>query len=170
MSISIIGHGRHRLESAIAAGDFNGDGKSDILWQNSSTKQVEIYEMNGAAVINTPTAQAASGLTAIGTGDFNNDGNSDILFQNGSGQAVIWTMNGDSHVGTQTIAKPGSGTWTVSGAEDVDGNGYSDVIWTNAATGIVAASELSGSTTTVVPMLTSYSTTSQHLVASTGGG
>ena len=160
----------------IAAGDFNSDGKSDILWQNTSTKQVEIYEMNGASVINRPTAQAATGLTAIGTGDFNGDGNSDILFKNASGQAVVWFMNGDSHVGTKTVAKPtAASTWSVSGAEDVDGNGYSDIIWTNTATGIVGASEFSApsgpasATAVSVPMLTSFSP-SQHLVASTGGG
>jgi hypothetical protein len=31
-------------------GDFNGDGKADILWRNSSTGQVEIWLMNGATL------------------------------------------------------------------------------------------------------------------------
>ena len=30
----------------IGTGDFNGDGKSDILWQNANG-QVAIWEMNG---------------------------------------------------------------------------------------------------------------------------
>ena len=64
---------------------------------------------------------AASGLTVIGTGDFNGDGNSDILFQNAGGQAVIWYMNGASHVGTKTVTKPSGAAWSVSGAGDVDG-------------------------------------------------
>ena len=32
---------------AVGTGDFNGDGKSDILWQNTSTGQVSIWEMDG---------------------------------------------------------------------------------------------------------------------------
>ena len=34
----------------IGTGDFNGDGKSDILWQNDNGA-VAIWEMNGTKVI-----------------------------------------------------------------------------------------------------------------------
>ena len=127
-----------------------------------------------ATTLNTPTALAATGLTALGTGDFNNDGKSDLLFQNSSGQAVIWFMNGDSHAGTKTVSKPGAG-FTVSGAQDVDNNGYSDLIWSNSGTGAVTATELGGpsslvstsviGTVSLVPQAGGF-----HLVASTGGG
>jgi len=30
--------------------DFNGDGKSDILWRNSTTGENAVYFMNGAAI------------------------------------------------------------------------------------------------------------------------
>ena len=160
---------------AISSGDFNGDGKSDILWQNTSSKAIKVYEMNGSDVINAPATQAAAGLTAIGTGDFNGDGNSDILFQNVAGQAVVWFMYGDIHTGTKTIAKP-AGTWSVSGAQDVDGNGYSDIIWNNAATDATTATTFGGpaslvSTTVLNPnMGLPTAGNSFHLIASTGGG
>ena len=32
---------------AIGTGDFDGDGHSDILWQNASTGQASIWEMDG---------------------------------------------------------------------------------------------------------------------------
>ena len=41
---------------AIGTGDFDGDGKSDILFQNTSG-QVAIWLMNGA----TPTTEALAG-------------------------------------------------------------------------------------------------------------
>ena len=35
---------------AVGIGDFNGDGHSDILWQNTSW-QVAIWEMNGTKIV-----------------------------------------------------------------------------------------------------------------------
>ena len=36
---------------AIGTGDFDGDSHSDILFQNTSTGEVSIWEMNGNALI-----------------------------------------------------------------------------------------------------------------------
>src|SRR5260370_3988064 len=33
------------------SGDFNGDGKQDILWRNTQTGEVDIWFMSGASVI-----------------------------------------------------------------------------------------------------------------------
>jgi hypothetical protein len=33
-------------------GDFNGDGKADILWQNTSTGMVTMWLMNGTSMTN----------------------------------------------------------------------------------------------------------------------
>jgi len=159
----------------IAAGDFNGDGKSDVLWQNSSTKAVQVHLMDGINVTNTPATQAASGLTALGTGDFNGDGFSDVLFKNASGQAVVWFMYGDARTGTKTINKPGPGTWNATGAADVDGNGYSDVIWSDAsnnasATLLGGPSSLASATVLNGNFGLSSPGPAFHMVASTGGG
>ena len=80
---------------AVGTGDFNDDGHSDILWQNTNG-QAAIWEMNGtnesAAAVISPNPGPS--WKAVGTGDFNGDGHSDILWQNTSGQAAIWEMNG----------------------------------------------------------------------------
>jgi hypothetical protein len=158
---------------AIGAGDFNADGKSDIVWQNATTKQVQVYLMDGASVTNTPVSQGASGLTALGTGDFNGDGFSDVLFKNASGQAVLWFMYGDIHTGTKTIAKPGAG-FNLTGSADVDGNGYSDLLWSDASTN-VTATNLGGpsslvSTTVLGNSVLATPGATYQLMASTGGG
>ena len=36
---------------AVGTGDFNDDGHSDILWQNTSSGQASIWEMNGNTLI-----------------------------------------------------------------------------------------------------------------------
>ncbi|MCY7277928.1 MAG: DUF4347 domain-containing protein, partial [Phormidesmis sp. CAN_BIN44] len=78
--------------------DFNGDGKSDILWRSPSTGQVAIWEMNGTTLL--PGTGYISNTPALtwqisGTGDFNNDKKADILWRNSStGQLAIWEMDG----------------------------------------------------------------------------
>jgi hypothetical protein len=46
--------------SIVGSSDFNGDGKSDILWQNSSTGQRLIWLMNGT----THTSNVSLGTVA----------------------------------------------------------------------------------------------------------
>jgi hypothetical protein len=97
---------------AVGTGDFNGDGLSDILWQNTNG-QAAIWEMNGT----TPIAMAAVGPNpgpswkVAGTGDYNNDGHSDILWQNASGQAAIWEMNGTTPIGMAVVGPNPGPSW-----------------------------------------------------------
>ena len=154
--------------NAIASGDFNGDGKSDILWQNSVTQNFEVWEMNGANILAQSASIGAVGLTAIGTGDFNGDGDSDIVFRDPAGDAVIATMSG-TIVGPvlPTVTAPVG--FTLMGAEDVDGNGYSDLLWQNSATGNVKATPFIAGVAQPTINLGAPNNTF-HLVASTGGG
>ena len=48
--------------AAIGTGDFNDDGHSDILWQNTSG-QVAIWEMNGTNVISEANVGANPGTS-----------------------------------------------------------------------------------------------------------
>ena len=75
-------------------GDFNGDGKSDVLWQNDNGTPA-IWLMDGTNVIGAGAVGSNPGPSwhVDGTGDFNGDGKSDILWQNDSGQAAIWLMD-----------------------------------------------------------------------------
>ena len=70
--------------NAVGTGDFNGDGHSDILFQNTSG-QVAIWEMDGTtdrSAAGPVASNPGPSWKAVGTGDFNGDGNSDILWQN----------------------------------------------------------------------------------------
>jgi hypothetical protein len=97
---------------AIGTGDFNDDGRSDILFQNTSTGQVSIWEMKGNTLISGGPVSPNPGLSwhAIGTGDFTGGG-SDILFQNTSGQASVWEMNGNSLIGGGPVSPNPGASW-----------------------------------------------------------
>jgi FG-GAP-like repeat len=66
-------------------GDFSGDGKADILWQNSQG-QVAMWQMNGDHIAtNTTVGSIRTDWHVAGTGDFNGDGKADIVWQNSTG-------------------------------------------------------------------------------------
>jgi hypothetical protein len=74
--------------------DFNGDGKADVLWQNTSGSRA-LWLMNGTTFgssIFLPSV--ATSWKIVGSGDFNGDNKPDILWQNSSGARAIWLMNG----------------------------------------------------------------------------
>ena len=99
---------------ALGTGDFTHDGFSDdILFQNSSTGQVSIWEMEGNRLIGGGPVSANPGTSwhAIGT----DGGGSDILFQNTSGQATIWDMSGNSIAGGGPVSPNPGPSWRAVG-------------------------------------------------------
>ena len=77
--------------------DFNGDGKADILWRNTSTGQNAVWYMDGVTLsgIGDLPALPNPDYAIVGTGDFNGDGKTDILWRNTTTRAnAVWYMNG----------------------------------------------------------------------------
>jgi autotransporter-associated beta strand protein len=131
---------------AIGTGDFNDDGHSDILFQNTSSGQVAIWEMNGTNLIGggVLSLNAGPGWQAVGTGDFYGDGRSDILFQNtSSGQVAIWEMDGTNVVGGGALSVNAGPGWKAVGTGDFTGAGDSDILLQNAS-GQAAIWEMNG--------------------------
>jgi Ca2+-binding RTX toxin-like protein len=134
---------------AAGIGDFNGDGVDDILWRNTATGDNAIWRgadvAQGQAV--TPVSDTHYEVGAVG--DYNGDGIGDILWRNtATGDNVIWQGADPAH--SQSVATVASADWTLpaqtgtaagsggSGAAadfDLDGDGVSDVVWHNAASG-----------------------------------
>jgi Bacterial Ig-like domain (group 3)/FG-GAP-like repeat len=118
--------------------DFNGDGRSDIFWRNSTSGENYVAMMDGAAwmsdsaYFNTVPAP----WKIAGYGDFDGDGKADVLWRNSAtGENYAFLMDG-------TSAKAGSGftntvasAWSVAGTGDFNGDGKADVFWRNATTG-----------------------------------
>src|SRR5439155_897357 len=78
-------------------GDFDGDGKADILWRNTSTGQNYIYLMNGITIgaEGYLRSVADQNWQVAGIGDFDGDGRDDILWRNSvSGENYVYPMDG----------------------------------------------------------------------------
>jgi hypothetical protein len=119
-------------------GDFNSDGKEDILWRNSATGDNMMWLMDGtnmAQVRNlTPVADAFWDISS--TGDFNSDGKEDILWRNSAtGQNVVWLMDGTNLTTSVELTPVADAFWNISGTGDFNGDGTEDILWRNAASG-----------------------------------
>ena len=118
----------------VGVGDFNGDGKSDLLFQNQTTGQLVVWYMNGyldQGGVLLPFAPVA-GWKVVGTGDFNADGLTDIVFQNQTtGQLAVWYMNGTAYLGGEVLRAVPSPGWKVVGVGDYNGDGYADLLFQN---------------------------------------
>ncbi len=147
--------------------DFDGDGKSDLLWQDSSTGQASIWLMNGTSLVS--AAQAGSNTNTawhvIGTGDFDGDGKSDIVWQNSStGQASIWLMNGTSLVSATQVGSNTNTAWHVIGTGDFDGDGKSDIVWQNSSTGQASIWLMNGTSLVSATQVGSNTNTAWHVI------
>jgi hypothetical protein len=118
-------------------GDFDGDGKSDILWRNTATGVNTIWKSGNSA-----SSQSVSPLTnqdwkIVGVADFDADGKSDILWRNStSGVNAIWKSGNGATV--QAVNTLSDMNWNVVGTGDYDGDGKADILWRNSATGVNA--------------------------------
>jgi hypothetical protein len=118
-------------------GDFNGDGKVDILWRNSGTGETYVFLMNGRSITaEGPLRTVADPWQVAGVGDFNGDGKSDILWRNSStGENYVYFMNGLSIANEGYLRTVADANWQIKGVGDFDGDGRSDILWRNASTG-----------------------------------
>jgi len=135
----------------VGSADLNGDGKPDLLFQDSSTGQLAVWYMNGAsasgASLLTPTPP--SGWRAVGLADLNGDGKPDIVFQNNSsGQLAVWFLNGITATGASFITPSQSASWKAVALLDLNGDSVADIVFQNSSTGQLAVWYMSGASAT----------------------
>ncbi|MEL1266177.1 FG-GAP-like repeat-containing protein [Pseudoxanthomonas putridarboris] len=135
-----------------AVSDFDGDGRSDILWRRPNSGAHLIWS---AANSNTKVAMAtlATEWALVGLGDFDGDGRTDVLFRKASTAENVYWRGGNS-TSAVTLGKLSS-AWIVAGIGDFNGDGRADILWRNPATGANLIWR-SGTTVAAVTSMTGY--------------
>lgn len=119
------------------SGDFNGDGKNDIVWRNYSNFDNAVWFMDGTAFKSAVYLPAMSGnfMQASTVADFDKDGKPDIFWRNvNTGENLIWLMNGTTLKSAVSLTAT-SPTFDMGGTGDFNGDGNLDLVWRSRTTG-----------------------------------
>ncbi len=154
----------------VGTGDFDGDGKDDVLWRNDAGLLTDVlgtssggFSFNGANA----TSSVATNWDVVGTGDFNGDGRDDILWRSDSGQITDWlgTMNGGFTINSSSFSTFVATNWEVVGTGDFNGDRRDDILW-RSSTGQLTnwLGTLSGGFTANSSAMSQFVSTDWHVV------
>ncbi|BAS54198.1 GLUG domain-containing protein [Leptolyngbya boryana NIES-2135] len=134
--------------TVVDEGDFNGDGRTDLVWRNQVRGDVAVWLMNGKEILDFAVVLPGVPLswTIEGIDDFNKDGKDDFIWRNrANGDVALWLMNGRK-IDTAAIVLPGVPlSWEIEGISDLNNDNQADLIWRDRSNGDVAVWLMNGS-------------------------
>ena len=125
--------------STLCWGDFDGDGRPDLLTVNRDTRALRLWHNDGAGKFSASAADlsAAGEVTLVAAGDLDGDGDLDIVTVGHDGKAAWLRNDGDRFV---ALSLPAGFLGAESAAlkvADADGNGSKDVVLVSTATSAI---------------------------------
>ena len=118
---------------SVASGDFNGDGKKDIVTANNSTRDVSVLMGNGDGTLQPKidSVSLADYLNSVAVGDFSGDGKMDLATAVTFSQKVgVLLGNGDGTFGPVAYYGTSGVTWSVA-VGDFNADGRLDLVTAN---------------------------------------
>ena len=120
-------YGTFPSATALAIGDFNGDGKLDLAAASAAVSSLSVFYHGSFSL---PTSRFVSnGTRSIAVGDFDEDGIDDVAVS-GVGSVAIFPGSRDNVLGTGPVLSTGAavdGTASTVVAGDFDADGHIDL-------------------------------------------
>jgi sugar lactone lactonase YvrE len=125
-----------RKGARVVAGDLSGDGKPDLVWENTATGDHYLWLMSNTVFASSIyLGNIATAWHVAATGDFNADGKIDLVWENtATGDRYVWLMNGATFASSVYLGNV-STAWHIAATGDFNGDGKPDLVWENTATG-----------------------------------
>src|SRR5204862_7801836 len=113
-------------------GDFNGDGRDDILWRSDSGALSDWLGTASGGFVNNDAnafANVPTNWHVAGTGDFNCDNRDDLLWRSDAGQLSNWlgTASGGFVTNDANAFANVPTHLQVAGVGDYNGDGLADI-------------------------------------------
>jgi hypothetical protein len=157
----------------VGTGDFNADGRTDVVWQDPATGASQVWFLGGAqgnVVTGSAVIGGANAWRIRSVADFNADGKPDLLWQDeASGFAQVWFLggaNGTSVTGSANLTA--SNSWRIAGAADLNKDGVTDVLWQDLGTGATQVWFMGGANGTSIASATSLTGATTWRINSVG--
>jgi Ca2+-binding RTX toxin-like protein len=120
-----------------AANDFNGDGRSDVLWRHEDGRLSDwLGSASGGYTPNSDNALFGvdTSWQVVGTGDFNGDTRDDIMWRSSDGRITNWlgTASGGFSDNVANAYNAVSLDWQAAGIGDFNGDHRDDILWRNS--------------------------------------
>ncbi len=123
-------------KKAIGLGDFDGDGKSEVLCASgANSSDVTVVDTNGSSA----SLGTLNGWSVSAVGDVNGDGIDDLVIRDSvNGYSGVWMIGGDGKVTWGDLQTLNSDQ-QIAGCGDFNGDGIEDVLVSNSTNGAVGA-------------------------------
>ena len=115
--------------SALAVGDFNNDGKLDLVLASDSSSSlgaVMLGKGDGTFTLG-PALPSGAYAVSVAVGDFNGDGKQDLVLGSSAYSVEVLLGNGDGSFGTPTVLQTSATVGGVAVA-DFNGDGKADIV------------------------------------------
>jgi hypothetical protein len=163
----------------VGTGDFNGDYKPDILWQDQAQGYIGVWLMDGKTLVTSTTLTPAAfervadtNWKIAGVMDLNGDRKDDILWQEETqGWLVAWLLDGLAVTASVSLTpeRVTDTNWKVVANGDFNGDGQTDLVWQNLSDGSLAAWLMNGlSVVSTVPLSPGYVTSTTWRIVAAG--
>jgi hypothetical protein len=122
----------------VGAGDFNGDGKDDLLWRHRTTGAFTQWRSTGDSFQKNAYAddQVGGDWSIQGLGDLDGDGRDDLVWREKStGVLTVWRSTGTEFVENAMYDATVSTRWILAQVADTNGDGRADLLWRNQDSG-----------------------------------
>jgi hypothetical protein len=119
--------------ASVAVGDFNGDGKPDLITANTSAGTVDVFLNQGNGTYGTPiTSHTGNNPVDIEVGDLNDDGKEDIVALGSYYLSAMTVLSGNGDGTFQApVAYPETNPPTEIQIHDMNGDNHPDIVMDN---------------------------------------